>query len=84
MTTQKIRLTRKLPGRGDATLKVSTGVWEGDPHVRIVGYGEDGMILSDNPRLILHTDAVPDLIAALRWAIAGPLERQLIDKEREQ
>ena len=81
--TQKVRLTPKLPGIGTDTLEVSTGVWKGEPYVRVVGRNANGeaVTLYD---LAFHVTVLPNLIAALRWVVAGPLEQQIIDKERER
>ena len=81
--TQKVQLTPKLPGVGTDTLEVSAGVYRGAPAVQIMGLDANGEFMSPY-YLMFHAAVLPDLIAALRWAVAGPLEQQLIDKERGQ
>ena len=85
MTMETVQLAPRLPGAKARRLHVATGVLRGEPYVEVLsygyGYGDNDM---RSYHLHIHIDAAPGLIAALRWAVAGPLERQIIDKERER
>ena len=83
MTTQKIWLTHRLPGMKVKSLDVWTGTYNGAPFVRVIGRNKDDEAMSSYD-LMFHADVLPDLIAAMRWVVAGPLEQQLIDKELER
>ena len=83
MATRTVQLAYKLPGLKAESLEVCGGEYVGAPYVSVVGR-DAGNTYVKSHYLMFHADVLPDLIAAMRWVVAGPLEQQLIDKELER